>query len=87
MHDAPDFEQWVAAERDSLRGLALAGLHRLAAWYAVAGNLTQSHRSHVAICWYWSRGVKRHTATSCGCWRVTGNAAQHLHSMRSVGEH
>jgi DNA-binding SARP family transcriptional activator/predicted ATPase len=42
VHDAPDFEHWVTAERARVRELALAALHTLSGAYAEAGDLAHA---------------------------------------------
>ena len=48
VHDAPEFEHWVAAERTRLRELALASLHTLTVCTAEAGDLAHAiaHTRH-----------------------------------------
>jgi predicted ATPase/DNA-binding SARP family transcriptional activator len=48
VHDAPEFEHWVAAERTRLHELALTSLHALATGYAEAGDLAHAiaHTRH-----------------------------------------
>ena len=55
VHDAPEFEHWVAAERARLRELALASLHTLAACCAEVGDLAHAiaHTRHALVLEPW----------------------------------
>ena len=46
VHDAPEFEHWVAAERTRLRELALASLHTLTVCYCRGRRSGARHRPH-----------------------------------------
>jgi DNA-binding SARP family transcriptional activator/predicted ATPase len=80
VHDAPEFEHWVVAERTRLRELALTSLHALATRYAEAGDLAHAiaHTRHALALEPWREEAH------CDLMRLLARAGQRSAALAQI---